>query len=409
VADRFPLARIPEPVGRIARRLQEAGHEAWYVGGAVRDVLLEDRTGRAPKRAGDFDIATSARPEEVQSLFRRTVPVGIEHGTVAVLDDAGLPHEVTTFRRDVRTDGRHAVVEFGVALDDDLARRDFTINAIAVHPDSGAMRDPYGGEADLAAGLLRAVGDAATRLLEDRLRVLRALRFATALEFAIEPATWEAVRDSAGELAHLSRERVRDEWLKTLATGRASVAVGLWRKAGVLGEVWPELGSLPPGSDASLDEVDGTDPVLVTAAAFVAAGAEISKVAAAVQRLRFSNRDADRVRRAVAGRQAPLPDAGDPAAVRRWLAAHRQEADDVLAIMAPKLREALGRAIQAVRDARAPLGLGDLAVTGEDLIAAGIPAGPGLGATLRRLLEAVLEDPSRNTRDALLAMAKEPR
>jgi len=402
----FPLERIPPAVAGIAGRLRGAGFEAWYVGGAVRDVLLEGRTGRAPKRQGDFDIATSARPEEVQALFRRTVPVGIEHGTVAVLDEQGLPHEVTTFRRDVRTDGRHAVVEFGVALEDDLARRDFTINAVAVHPGTGAMRDPFDGIADLAAGIVRAVGDPAARLREDRLRTLRALRFATALEFAIEPATWEALRDAAGDLAHLSRERVRDEWLKTLATGRASGAVGLWRKAGVLAEVWPELGNLPPGKDAGLDAVAGDDPVLVTAAALVAAGTDAGKAAAAAQRLRFSNRDTERVRRVVAALHRPLPDAGDARAVRHWLAAHLQEADDALAVAAPGAREPLLRAVQAVRAAGAPLSLGDLAVTGDDLKAVGIPAGPGLGATLRRLLEAALDDPARNTREALLALAK---
>jgi tRNA nucleotidyltransferase (CCA-adding enzyme) len=122
-------------------RLQDAGHEAWGVGGAIRDGLLghDDL---------DWDVATSATPSEVRKLFRRTVPVGIEFGTVGVLDDGGVMHEVTTFRRDVQTDGRHAVVEFGASLDDDLARRDFTINAIAFSPKTGELRDPFDGQRD---------------------------------------------------------------------------------------------------------------------------------------------------------------------------------------------------------------------------------------------------------------------
>src|SRR5689334_12709126 len=128
----------PQPVVEIAERLEKAGYEAWCVGGAVRDALLGH-----PHL--DWDLATSAKPAEVQRLFRRTVPVGIEFGTVGVFDRTGIMHEVTTFRRDVQTDGRHAVVEFGASLDDDLARRDFTINAIAWSPTKSQLRDPYGG------------------------------------------------------------------------------------------------------------------------------------------------------------------------------------------------------------------------------------------------------------------------
>src|SRR5918997_2650704 len=161
----------PAAVLAIADRLEEAGFETWCVGGAVRDALLGIRNL-------DWDLATAARPEQVRKLFRRTVPVGSEFGTIGVLDDAGVMHEVTTFRRDVDTDGRHAVVEFGASLDDDLARRDFPINAIAWSPRRRQIHDPFGGRADLAAGLVRAVGTAADRMREDRLRALRAIRFA---------------------------------------------------------------------------------------------------------------------------------------------------------------------------------------------------------------------------------------
>src|SRR5689334_8142653 len=157
----------PRPVLEIANRLEDAGYEVWCVGGAVRDALL----GHPDL---DWDLATSATPEQVRELFgsRRTIPVGIDFGTVGVLDRHGTLHEVTTFRRDVKTDGRHAVVEFGVSLDDDLARRDFTINAIAYSPSKDELRDPFGGRADMQRRVVRAVGDADARMREDRLRAL---------------------------------------------------------------------------------------------------------------------------------------------------------------------------------------------------------------------------------------------
>lgn len=402
----FPLHRIPAEVADIAKRLREAGYEAWYVGGAVRDALLEARGARR-RTGGDFDIATSARPEQVRSLFRRTVPVGTEHGTVAVLDSRGRPHEVTTFRKDVTTDGRHAVVAFGVTLADDLARRDFTINAIAVHPESGDIADPFGGRADLAAGSVRAVGEAAERFREDWLRVLRALRFAAVLDFTIEPATWSAVTDSADALEYLSRERVRDEWLKTLAGAAPSVAFGWWRRAGALAAVWPELAHLSDSSDAALDALVPADAVLITAAAMAAAQVPAGAAEAAVSRLRFSNRDAARVRAVVAGLAAPLPAPGDERALRRWLAEHLLFAGDVLRAAGPRAAARLSAAEEMMRRGVA-LSLADLAVTGDDLMTAGVPKGPEIGATLRRLLTAVLDDPAVNTRERLLALAKQP-
>ncbi|MGH7614173.1 MAG: CCA tRNA nucleotidyltransferase, partial [Gemmatimonadales bacterium] len=191
---------IPAEVLKIARRLEEAGHETWCVGGAIRDNLL----GLANH---DFDLTTAARPEVVQRLFRRTVPVGVEHGTVAVLDGENRSHEVTTFRKDVQTDGRHAQVEFGVSLTDDLARRDFTINAIAYHPLRHEWRDPFHGAADLDKKLIRAVGDPNWRFQEDYLRILRALRFSARFEFRIHGATREAAQANAQGLAQLSAER----------------------------------------------------------------------------------------------------------------------------------------------------------------------------------------------------------
>ncbi|MEO6878775.1 MAG: CCA tRNA nucleotidyltransferase, partial [Gemmatimonadaceae bacterium] len=189
----------PKAVLEIADRLEAAGFETWCVGGAIRDALL----GHAHL---DWDLATAAHPSQVRDLFggRRTIPVGVEFGTVGVLDRDGKMHEVTTFRRDVRTDGRHAEVEFGVSLNDDLARRDFTINAIAYSPSLREVRDPFGGQDDLARRLVRAVGDPEARMREDRLRALRAIRFAARLDFAIDKATRAAIVASAPFLGRLS-------------------------------------------------------------------------------------------------------------------------------------------------------------------------------------------------------------
>lgn len=407
-AGRVPLERIPEPVRDIARRLREAGHEAWYVGGAVRDALLAARGTPVP-RIGDFDIATSAPPEAVRALFRRTVPVGIEHGTVAVLDGAGAAHEVTTFRRDVTTDGRHAQVAFGVSLEEDLARRDFTINAIAVHPETGEVCDPFGGRADLAAGIVRAVGDPATRFREDRLRVVRALRFAAVFGFAIEPATWDALVAAAPDLDHLSRERLRDEWLKMLEGATPSAGVSLWGRSGALARVWPEMAPLGPDVPGRLDAVERLgDPVLLTAAALWHAGASADVAEAAARRLRFSNGEAARVHAVVAGLLAPLPAPGLTREVRHWVAAHRGWTDDILALAEPRARRPdLAAAVRGILASGDALTVRELAVTGDDLQAAGVPPGKAMGDILRRLLDEVLDEPWRNTRERLLARAKE--
>jgi tRNA nucleotidyltransferase (CCA-adding enzyme) len=407
VVEVFPLERIPDEVKAIAARLREAGHDTWFVGGAVRDVLMELALGR-PAGSGDFDLATAAPPETVRSLFPRTVPVGIEHGTVAVLDRNGVPHEVTTFRRDVATDGRHAVVAFGVSIDEDLARRDFTVNAVAVHPQSGAIKDPFGGRADIAARRLVAVGEAAERFREDYLRVLRGLRFAAVYGLEVERATWAALVDGARLLDHLSRERVRDEWLKTLGAAQPSTGVNLWRRSGALGRVWPELDELPDGEVGTLDEVEPRDPVLLTAAALWHAGAGADAAEAAVRRLRFANRDLVRVRAVVAGLASPLPAPGAARDLRRWLATHRTWIKDIIAVSEPRVRRGdLLAAVEATLASGDALSLHELAVTGDDLIAAGIPPGKAMGEILRRLLDEVLDEPWKNTRDKLLARARE--
>jgi len=375
---------IPPEVLKIAKTLEHAGFETWCVGGAIRDNLLDQ-----PNH--DFDLTTSAPPQEVQQLFKRTVPVGIEHGTVAVLDANNQPHEVTTFRKDIQTDGRHAVVEFGVSLMDDLARRDFTINAIAYHPIRHEWRDPFQGQQDLEKKLIRSVGDPNWRFQEDYLRILRALRFSARFEFRIHARTLEAAKANAQGLAQLSAERVREEWFKGIKTAKkVSKLVGLWKDVGAT-RIW--LPELAKDYDAAAVDKLPRDPALISA--YLA-----KDPASLLTRLKCSNKDIERGR-AIGQWRDKYPEAKDHAAIRRWLSATGEYADDLLALL-PRSAP-LHKAVLSVREKNPPLALKDLAVKGDDLIAAGVRPGPDVGETLARLLDEVMEDPSRNTKEYLLS------
>ena len=384
---------IPREVLAIARKLEEAGYETWCVGGAIRDTLLGFKNH-------DVDLTTAAHPEDVQRLFRRTVPIGVEHGTVAVLDTGNRSHEVTTFRKDVQTDGRHAQVEFGVSLTDDLARRDFTINAIAYHPIRHDWRDPFHGAQDLDRKLVRAVGDPNWRFREDYLRILRALRFAARFEFRIHPATREAAQANAQGLSQLSAERVRDEWFKGIATARrVSKLVALWLEIGAA-RIWlPEIRESGTRELKAIDKLP-RDPVLISAAL-------ASDPASLLTRLKCANRDIERGR-AIRDWRDRYPDPKRIGDVRRWLSETGPAADDLLALRAATVpRSPLPAVVEAIRAARDPLSLKDLAVRGEDLIAAGVRPGPDVGDMLQRLLAEVLQDPDRNIRERLLAQVQE--
>lgn len=429
----------PEAVRELAATLERAGYEAWCVGGAVRDALL----GHAHL---DWDLATSAPPNDVRRVFRRTVPVGIEFGTVGVFDRDGRMHEVTTFRRDVRTDGRHAEVEFGANLDDDLARRDFTINAIAYSPSRHELRDPFGGRDDLVRGVVRAVGNPRERMKEDRLRALRGLRFAGRFGFTIDDATWRAIAESASHLSRLSRERVKQEIEKTVEqVPIPSLTFRLWRDAGAFAELVPELARV---SDVALEAIDavckpGTadtsaadrararaDQRRLLRLALLFAELNPDEAERTLRELRFSNQQASQITHLVRGwhtlgsemTAALAHDAQlAPAHVRRWAAATGRPAFPLLlrlaaarwavlrarGILAPSSAATRRFYKQGVRTAyRDPIALADLAVDGDDLVAAGIAPSPALGQILAALRDAVLEDPGRNTRAELLALAR---
>lgn len=382
----FPAQlEIPSEVLTIAKKLEDAGFETWCVGGAIRDNLLGLQNH-------DFDLTTAAPPTAVQKVFKRTIPVGIAHGTVAVLDANNQPHEVTTFRKDIETDGRHAVVEFGHSLMDDLARRDFTINAIAYHPLRHEWRDPFQGELDLGKKLIRSVGDPNWRFQEDYLRILRALRFSARFEFRIHARTLEAAKANAQGLAQLSAERVRDEWFKGIQTAKkVSRLVGLWKDVGAT-RIWlPELGKGEEGSGKGIDSLP-RDPVLISA--YLA-----KDPASLLTRLKCSNRDIERGR-AIGAWRDKYPDPKNAAAVRRWLSELGEYTDDLLTLRPDKT---LAATVQAIRSRNDPLTLKELAVNGQDLIAAGVRPGPDVGERLKQLLDDVLEDPSRNTKEYLLS------
>ena len=206
-------SELPASVRDCLNVLTEAGHAAYPVGGCVRDLLL----GRTP---GDYDVATAARPEAVAGLFAHTVPTGLAHGTVTVLLGE-LSIEVTTFRREGGyADGRHPdAVDFSAGLTEDLSRRDFTVNAMALGPD-GTIVDPFGGRTDLQNRLIRCVGDPDRRFGEDALRMLRGIRFAAQLGFELEGETWAAIQRNAAGAGRVSRERIRAELEKTLLSDR---------------------------------------------------------------------------------------------------------------------------------------------------------------------------------------------
>lgn len=404
---------VPDAVAAIARRLEERGHETWAVGGAVRDALLGGSRG-------DWDLATSARPETVLKLFRPSYPVGIQFGTVGVRGADGNVYEVTTFRRDIETDGRHAVVEYADRLDDDLARRDFTINAIAYHPLRHEYHDPAGGWQDLQRRALRCVGEPATRFAEDYLRVLRGLRFAGRYELAIEPATWDALVAAVPRLPRLSGERVREEILKTLAGPVPSRSLELYRRSGAIAVLVPELAHLD--DDAwrrilgTIDGIPERRSGLRLAGLLAPAGPEVATL---MRRLRFSNAELRQVEALGRALDWRLPGPGDEVAARRWLRdVGPEQARDALRLHFRRAAAlGIGAADRTALAAQArtvlrvlrrgdPVTLAALAIDGNDLKALGLRPGPELGRLLDVCLDAVIEDPRQNERARLLELAR---
>ncbi len=437
----------PDQVLWIWRTLEEAGFETWIVGGAIRDILL----GRP---ADDWDFATRAHPKQIMAAFPRTVPIGVDHGTVGVLAPDGTLYEVTTFRRDVETFGRRAVVEFAESIEEDLSRRDFTLNALAWHPDGDQLLDPWNGATDLNEQILRTVGDPAERFAEDLLRVLRALRFAGQFGLTIEVGTWRALLSAVPELSQLSPERIQEEMMKVLSQAqKPSVALGLYAESGVFAELYPELdirlredlahtlwacdavprtrpwvrlsllAALASATDDPLASV--TDDQEAIDATDHSRSARRRAIESLMERLRFSNADTKRVA-TVAANLSPAPVSEAPAVLRRWLNRVGPEhfADIARAWLAgarahekpeKRLPEGEGaspgdvvrriKALRTILREAPPLTVADLALDGSDLKKLGLPPGPQFGEILRYLLEEVLDRPEVNNRADLEDLA----
>lgn len=444
---------LPDTVRHVLAALIDAGHQAVLVGGCVRDRLLG-----APHDSWDWDAATSADPEEVEALFPDTTWEN-RFGTVTVRGSP--PVEVTSFRtegayRDAR---RPSEVRFGAPLRDDLARRDFTINAIAWLPvdlEAGAARgtvvDPFDGVADLERRVLRTVGDPRERFAEDALRLVRAARFAGRFDLAIDPDTEGAILELAPTVASVSAERARDELVRILMLDPTpSRALRLMERFGLLGVVLPELAALrgipqdkpAPGDalDHTLAAVDAAPPTAPLDARLAALLHDIGKAttmagghfigheevgaelaARVLARLRVPRWRSDRIARVIGLHMYQYDDSWTDAAVRRFIRRTDGVDRDLLFTLRRADNAASGVAAEGDRNQdelerriadeieRQPGLLVDrrLAIDGHDLQRElGLSPGPHIGRVLARLMEAVLEDPSRNDREALLLMARD--
>jgi len=434
-AEKRLAAAIPSNVRSVCQTLAAAGYQAVAVGGAVRDAIL----GRAP---GDWDVATSAHPEQVMALFPRTVPTGLQHGTVTIVTGRGEDShvEVTTFRGEgAYTDARRPDhVTFGVPLARDLARRDLRVNAIAYDPAAGTLIDPYEGQNDIRDKRLRAVGptgnvydDAVARFTEDGLRVMRAVRFAATLEFSLDPDTERGIGPALPSLAKVSKERISDELRKILLAREPSRALAIAERTQILGLILPELVTAHDTWAAALGVERATALARWLARVDAAAptarlGALVAELAdpdptprrldrrsqrgaeAILRRLKFSNDEVAAAAVLVGAAAAPLATEWTSAEIRRLLAdITRPHAPAAVALWRADRATELADRAAAILERRDPLAVGELAVTGKDLmVALEMEPGPGIGRILAALLDRVLLDPALNTRDQLIAISR---
>lgn len=385
-------------------RLHAAGHAAYAVGGCVRDSLL----GQTPH---DWDLCTSATPEQVLELFGEAhcIPTGLQHGTVTVKHGGEL-YEITTFRTEgAYSDGRHPDhVAFVPDVKEDLARRDFTINAMAYNAEEGLI-DPFGGQNDLAAGIVRAVGEPQRRFEEDALRILRLYRFAARFRFAIDPATGQAARALCRHLDCVSEERIAEELSRLLA----APAPGAYLEAEVLAVIFPELDAAElPESRRILDALEpGMEHVPVRLAALLCPLGEAG-ARAALKRLKCSNALTGTVATLVREAAAGMPGAALTLTARRFLSRYDLATITNLTALCSARHPEQAEAFAALQQEAARLvetnaccRINQLAVNGRDLMDAGIRPGPGLRRVLDALLEQVLTGQLPNEKAALLAAA----
>ncbi len=439
--------RLPKIIQRFGRIFEENGYDCYLVGGAVRNMVI----GHRPT---DYDFATNARPPAVMKLFKSVIPTGIKHGTVTVLFE-GHQFEVTTFRVEgTYSNARHPdKITFTGSLFEDLKRRDFTINSMAIPVMDGTLIDPHDGRTDLKKGLIRAIGAPAERFREDGLRLMRACRFSAQLEFSIEAATKQAMADTVETITLVSAERIRDELMKILSSNRPSIGIRVMQESGLLAHVLPSLNrctGVPQGGfhafdvfEHSLLACDGAprDKPLVRLAAllhdigkaetvheespgqytFYRHELNAEETCHAIMRgLRFSRDEEAKVCLLVRHHMFNYTEDWSDGAVRRFIA--KVGAGNLEDLFDLRLSDQYGmQGIKPRHDTLAPLRdrirfilekedaltIKDLDIDGHALHReADIPYGPDMGVVLDQLLEAVMDDPELNKREKLLTIAR---
>lgn len=394
---------IPSQVEWILSRLKNHGYEAFAVGGCVRDTLL----GKIPE---DWDITTSAKPEQVKMVFGKTVDTGILHGTVTVLKE-GMGYEVTTYRIDGEyEDGRHPKeVSFTSELKEDLRRRDFTINAMAYSHETGIV-DVFGGMEDLERHIIRCVGDPMERFTEDALRILRGIRFSAQLGFAIEDKTFEALSVIAPNLEQISKERIQVEITKTLLSTHPD-RILLTKETGMspyISKTFPDVFTGETDKLAAAAELP-RDKALRFAALLFPVGEQKSIMI--LKELKMDNYTIDRVRVLVRFLREPLQE--DAYSMRKLMSDMSDELFDALLILKETLFREMAESVNSARKLGSIIQkngdcirLKDMAVNGRDLIETGMKPGKQLGKTLDQLFCLVLKHPEYNCKEELLAIVR---
>lgn len=451
--------KIPEELVKIGGIFRKNGFKAYLVGGAVRDMILG-------KKGHDYDLATNATPKQVMGIFKKVIPTGIAHGTVTI-HIFGMQIETTTFRTEADyTDGRHPdSIKFATTIEEDLSRRDFTMNAIAADLESGELTDPFDGQKDIRNKIIRTVGEPQERFAEDGLRPVRAVRFSGQLGFNIEEKTLAALSEPEvlKKTASISVERFRDEFCKMLLCERPSDSLKLLEKTGILNIFIPEFAicrNCSQKDSRGFHEFDVADHILyacdgaqkgnleVKLAAFyhdigkpecrtteIVDGEErvhfhghetksAQKALASMTALKFPNETIKNVVHLVQEHMFYYEHSWSDAAVRRFII--RVKPENIENLFALRLADIYGmhrtplkegspawnillefrKRIESVLEKKSALGIKDLAVNGRDLIQEGIPSGKAMGMILNELFETVTESPAMNEKEKLLALAK---
>lgn len=437
------MFQIPNNVLYIINKLHENKFKAYIVGGSIRDLIIG-------KKIYDWDISTDASPAQVKSIFEKVIPTGIDFGTVTVIHN-NENFEITTFRCEERyTDGRHPdKISFAKNIKEDLSRRDFTVNAIAYDPITNELVDPFCGQDDLKAKLIRSVGDPIARFSEDGLRPLRACRFAASLNFKIEKNTLDAIKKTLDIFKKVSPERIHDEIIKMMASDKPSIGIEYLRESGLLNIIMPELeegiGVEQPKPfhvwDVYYHNIYSCDfgpiekPVLRLALLFHDISKPECKVdetfynhenigalkaSQIMKRLKFSNFEIDYVANLISNHMFNYSSEWSDSAVRRFI--KRVGIDNIKDLFALRKadmramnREAqssyldeLGDRIKKVVEDENALDVRDLKINGQDIMdALNIGPGPKVGEILNYLLEKVIEEPMLNEKEKLIEIAKE--